>query len=471
MRLLTLLCCVAYSALSLQAQDRPNIVFILADDLGCFELGCYGQQKINTPNIDKLAAGGMKFTRFYAGNNVCAPSRCALLTGKHPGHAYIRDNKEAQPEGQHPIRAEDITFATLLKQQGYATAAIGKWGLGMFDTTGDPLRHGFDFFFGYNCQRHAHYHYPEYLYRNNARFNLHGNQKQTGVIHSHDLFDKEALTFIRENQAKPFFLFMPVTVPHVSIQVPDADLAEYSGKLGDDPAYDGKKGYVPHPHPHAGYAAMVSKLDRTVGKVVQLLDELKLTEKTLILFTSDNGPTHNVGGADSAFFASAGKLRGLKGSMYEGGLRIPFIASWKGKIAPGTVNHTNWAFWDVMPTLAEIGGSTAPKDTDGISLLPTLIGKPQAKIHDFLYWESPGYGGQQAVIAGEWKAVRQQLRQQANARNFKTIKTQLYHLGNDESETTDVGEQNPEIVARLIKIMEREHVPSTLFLLPGVDKK
>lgn len=216
---------------------------------------------------------------------------------------------------------------------------------------------------------------------------------------------------------------------------------------------------------------MVSKLDRTVGKVVQLLDELKLTEKTLILFTSDNGPTHNVGGADSAFFASAGKLRGLKGSMYEGGLRIPFIASWKGKIAPGTVNHTNWAFWDVMPTLAEIGGSTAPKDTDGISLLPTLIGKPQAKIHDFLYWESPGYGGQQAVIAGEWKAVRQQLRQQANARNFKTIKTQLYHLGNDESETTDVGEQNPEIVARLIKIMEREHVPSTLFLLPGVDKK
>jgi arylsulfatase A len=191
----------------------------------------------------------MKFTRFYAGNNVCAPSRCALLTGKHPGHAYIRDNKEAQPEGQHPIRAEDITFASLLKQQGYATAAIGKWGLGMFDTTGDPLRHGFDFFFGYNCQRHAHYHYPEYLYRNNTRFNLHGNQKQTGTIHSHDLFDKEALEFIRENQAKPFFLFLPVTVPHVSIQVPDADLAEYAGKLGDDPAYDGKKGYIPHPQP------------------------------------------------------------------------------------------------------------------------------------------------------------------------------------------------------------------------------
>ncbi|HMP17888.1 MAG TPA: sulfatase-like hydrolase/transferase, partial [Gemmatales bacterium] len=247
-------------------QQKPNIIFILADDLGSSELGCYGQTKIQTPHINRLAAQGMKFTKFYAGNNVCAPSRCSLLTGKHPGHATIRDNREDKPEGQQPLLASDVTLASLLKKQGYTTAAIGKWGLGMFGTTGDPLRHGFDSFFGYNCQRHAHSHYPAYLYRNDTRFALPGNLRHTGTVHSHDLLDVEAEKFLRENATKPFFLFLPVTLPHVAVQVPERDLEQYVGKFGDDPPYDGKKGYFPHPQPRTGYAAMVSKIDRTVGK-------------------------------------------------------------------------------------------------------------------------------------------------------------------------------------------------------------
>ncbi|MFT3879920.1 MAG: arylsulfatase [Gemmatales bacterium] len=441
-------------------EPLPNIVFILADDLGTYELGCYGQKKIKTPNIDRLAERGMKFTRFYAGNNVCAPSRCSLLTGMHPGHATIRDNREAQPEGQEPIRADEVTLSSILKQKGYATGAIGKWGLGMFNTPGDPLKHGFDFFFGYNCQRHAHSHYPKYLYRNSQRFELQGN------TYSHDLLEAESLQFIRQHREKPFFLYLPYIIPHVAVQVPEDDLNEYRGKLGDDPAYDGKKGYVPHPAPHAGYAAMVSRLDRTVGKIMALLDELHLTENTLIIFTSDNGPTHNVGGADSAFFESAGKLRGLKGSMHEGGLRVPFIASWKGKIKPGSVCDSRWAFWDVMPTLGEVAQTKVPGKVDGISFLPTLLGQPQPKQHEFFYWESGGYGGQQAVIAGPWKAVRTNLRQQVGQ---PKLKTQLFNIDVDESETRDVASEHLRQLAVLENIMKHAHTPSMIFPLSAID--
>jgi len=447
-------------------EPLPNIIFILADDLGTYELGCYGQKKIKTPNIDRLAEQGMKFTRFYAGNNVCAPSRCCLLTGKHPGHATIRDNKEAQPEGQEPIRADEVTLSSIMKQKGYATGAIGKWGLGMFNTPGDPLRHGFDFFYGYNCQRHAHYYYPKYLYRNAERIELPGNDLKLGKTYSHDLLEAESLQFIREHREKPFFLCLPYTIPHVSVQVPENDLNEYLGKLGDDPAYDGKKGYVPHPAPHAGYAAMVSRLDRTVGKIMTLLEELHLTENTLVIFTSDNGPTHNVGGADSTFFESAGALRGLKGSMYEGGLRVPFIATWKGKIKAGSICDTRWAFWDVMPTLADVANAKLPDHLDGISFLPILLGQQQTKQHEYFYWESAGYGGQQAVIAGQWKAVRIQLKQQAGQ---PKLKTQLFNIDEDEREAKDVATQHPEALARLEAIMKREHIPSPLFPLPAID--
>ena len=447
------------------AAPPPNVVFILADDLGFAELGCYGQKLIRTPNVDRLAAGGMKFTKFYSGNAVCAPSRCALMTGKHMGHAAIRDNREApeKAEGQLPMSADEVTVATLLRKKGYTTAAMGKWGLGMFGTSGDPLKHGFDTFYGYNCQRHAHSHYPKFLYRNAERFDLKGNDGAKGDSYTQDLFEKEALAFLDANKSKPFFLYLPFIVPHVAVQVPDDSLKEYEGKLGDDPPYDGKKGYRVHPAPHAGYAAMVTRMDRTVGHILDKLKELKLDENTLVVFTSDNGGTHNVGGADSTFFKSAGDLRGLKGSLYEGGIRVPLLAYWPGKIKPGTTSDEPFAFWDVLPTLCELAGADAPKGIDGVSLVPTLLGKGEQKKHDFLYWEFPGYGGQQAVQAGPWKAVRQKLGQ-------KKVVTELYDLKADPNETTDVAAKHPEVVKRLEKLMADQHTPSKDFPLQAVDK-
>jgi len=291
---------------------------------------------------------------------------------------------------------------------------------------------------------------------------LKDNDGKTGKQYTQDLFEVEALDFIEKSKAKPFFLYLPFTVPHVAVQVPEDSLAEYKGKLGDDPAYDGKKGYQPHPAPRAGYAAMVTRMDRTVGRVMDKLKELKLDENTLVIFTSDNGPTHNVGGADSTFFKSGGTLRGLKGSVYEGGIRVPLIAYWPGKIKPGTVNDGRFYFPDVMPTLCDVVGAKAPADIDGISMWPTLSGKGEQKPHDFLYWEFPGYGGQQAVIAGNWKAVRQAL-------GKGVVKTELYDLTKDESETTDVADKNPEVLARMEKLLKEQHTPSTLFPLQSID--
>jgi arylsulfatase A len=450
----------------IQAQEtRPNIVLIVADDLGCFELGCYGQTRIKTPQIDQLAARGMKFTHFYAGSAVCAPSRCALLTGQHMGHATVRNNRQYRPgeEGQFPLRAEDVTLARLLKSQGYVTAGLGKWGLGNWDTTGSPLKHGFDYFFGYNCQRHAHSHYPPYVYRNGQRVELPGNDGKTGRHYTQDLFEAEALAFLERNKDRPFFLYLPFIVPHVAIQVPEDSLQEYRGKLGDDPPYTGGKGYLPHPAPRAGYAAMVTRMDRSVGRIIAKLQELGLEKKTLVLFTSDNGPTHNVGGADSTFFQSAGPLRGWKGSLYEGGIRVPFIAYWPGVIPAGTVCHHRFYFPDILPTICDLAGIEVRHPIDGLSFWPTLSGRGKQKQHEFLYWEFPGYGGQQAIIVGDWKAVRQNLVR-------GTIKTELYHLGQDEGEKRDVAAQYPEVVARLEKLMQEQHRASPDFPLPTIDK-
>ena len=386
------------------------------------------------------------------------------MTGLHSGHTTVRNNKEAQPEGQFPIKADDVTVATLLKQNGYATGAIGKWGLGPFGSTGDPMKHGFDFFFGYNCQRHAHSHYPTFLYRNDKRFDLPGNDLKSGPSFSHDLFETESLAFIEANRATPFFLFLPYIIPHVAVQVPDDSLDEYKGKLGDDPAYDGKKGYRPHPAPHAGYAAMVTRMDRTVGRIVDKLKALKLDANTLILFTSDNGPTHNVGGADSTYFESAGPLRGLKGSLYEGGIRVPLIATWPGVVKPGTTCETPFAFWDVLPTLCDMSGTTSPAGVDGVSMLPTLRGADKQTKHEFLYWEFPGYGGQQAVRTDRWKAVRQALGQ-------GKVKTELYDLSADPGEANDVAAKHPDVVATMEAILKREHVRSPDFPLQSIDPK
>jgi arylsulfatase len=441
----------------------PNIIFILADDLGYAELGCYGQKKIRTPRLDQMAKEGIRFTQFYCGNAVCAPSRCVLMTGKHAGHAFVRDNRSIKPEGQTPIPANSVTIAKLLKQQGYATAAIGKWGLGGPGTEGDPNKQGFDLFYGFNCQGHAHNHYPTYLWRNDRREGLDNDGTLKGRQHSHDLFEAEALQFIRNHKDKPFFLYVPFTIPHVSLQVPEDSLKEYLGKW-DDPPYWGQQGYLPNLHPRATYAAMVTRMDRSVGRILDQLKKLGLDDNTIVMFSSDNGPTHDhSGGSDSEFFESAGPLRGLKGSLYEGGIRVPYLVRWPGKIKAGRISDLPAVFYDLMPTLCDLAGGPVPKETDGLSILPTLLDKGEQKKQEFLYWEFPSYGGQQALRMGDWKGVRQQLQQ-------GTVRTQLYNLADDLGEKNDLAAKHPEIVARLEQIMKEQHVPSEVFPLRPIDQ-
>lgn len=460
--------------------ERPNFVFILADDLGWGELGCYGQQKIRTPNLDRMAAEGIRFTQFYCGSPVCAPSRCVLLTGKHSGHAYIRDNSEVQPEGQLPIPDEEVTLAELLKAEGYVTGIIGKWGLGPPQSTGDPLRQGFDFFFGYNCQRHAHNHYPVFLYLNHERVML-GNPdfpahqrfpegldpndranyaRYSGTQYAPDLMAKEAVDFIRRNKDRPFFLYFATTLIHLALQVPEDALAEYLGKFPEAP-YLGDRGYTPHFAPRSAYAAMVTRLDQHVGMILQALDELGLAEKTVVFFSSDNGPifgpgveTLGVRGFGEDFFGSTGPLSGRKGTVYEGGIRVPFIVRWKGTIPAGRVSDHIGGFQDVLPTVLEIVGREPPADCDGISFLPTLLGQAGQREHEYLVWEFYGYGGQQAVRMGRWKGIR------VNCYKDPNGPLRLYDLETDIGETTDVADRYPEIVARMEEILVREHAPS-----------
>lgn len=455
----------------------PNIILILADDLGYGELGCYGQKKIRTPNLDRMAAEGIRFTQAYSGSPVCAPSRCVLMTGLHTGHAYIRDNKAVQPEGQEPIPDETVTIAEILKGAGYATGAAGKWGLGPVGSSGDPNRQGFDFFFGYNCQAHAHNFYPTYLWRNDQRvaldnpaFSAHQRlpegadpndpasyRQYVGKEYAPDRMIEEALAFIRQHQDRPFFFYFATTVPHLAIQVPEDSLAEYRGKW-PDPPYPGGKGYLPHFSPRAGYAAMVTRMDRDIGRIFALLKELGLDERTLVLFSSDNGPTYDrLGGSDSEFFASAGPFSGLKGSVYEGGIRVPLLARWPGKIQPGRVTDHVCAFYDVLPTLAEVAGAKPPAATDGISFLPTLLEAAPQPRHEFLLWEFYGYGGQQAVRLGDWKGIRLNCHKDPNG----PIK--LYHLKTDLAEKHDVADQHPEIVRKIAAIMAREHADSPIW--------
>lgn len=455
----------------LQAK-KPNIILIVADDLGYGELGCYGQDIIKTPHIDKLAAEGMKFTQFYSGSPVCAPSRCVLLTGKHTGHSYIRNNgrpmgREHKPgqgifAGQNPIPASEITIAELLRQGGYTTAAMGKWGLGFIGSEGDPNKQGFDLFYGYNCQVHAHNHYPKFLWRNDQKEILEGNNRTlTGKSYSQDLFITEAKQFIVENKDDPFFLFLPFIIPHLSIQVPEATLNEYRGKIPEQP-YD-HKSYTQHPYPRAGYAAMITHMDRGIGEIAALLNELGLEKNTIVLFTSDNGPAYDrLGGSDSGFFKSAGPFRGYKGSLYEGGIRVPMIARWPGKIAPGTTNRHLSAFWDILPTFCDLAGTQPPEGIDGISFVPALLGVTQ-KQHEYLYWEFPAYGGQQAVRMGEWKAIRTELKRKNSISSL-----QLYNLNEDIGEKKDVSSNNPEILVKIREILTSAHEESELFPFPEI---
>jgi len=450
---------------------QPNIILIMADDLGYGELGCYGQELIRTPRIDELARQGMRFTQFYAGSPVCASSRCTLMTGKHTGHAAIRNNMhpkgleklrekhEWETPGQQPLPDSEVTIAELLRANRFETAAIGKWGLGMPGTSGDPNRQGFDLFYGFVCQTHAHNHYPKFLWRNGEKETLPGNDgSATGETFSQDRFIAEAKSFIRGRHDRPFFLYLPFTIPHLSLQVPEKSRAEYAGQLPETP-YEHKDNYFPHPTPHAAYAAMISHMDAGIGEIIDLLDELNLGENTLVMFTSDNGPTHGrLGGSDSAFFKSAGPLRGLKGSTYEGGIRVPFIARWPGKIAPGRETDQVAAHWDVLPTICDIARVQTPQSIDGISILPTLLGSEGQKQHKYLYWEFPAYGMQQAIRVGNWKAVRAGVDRGDPA-------FELYDLSQDIGETTNVAEANPEVVAKLAKFAAAAHTASNLFPL------
>lgn len=473
--------------LAAQESGRPNVVFILADDLGYRELGCFGQKLIKTPRIDSLAADGMKLTQHYSGNAVCAPSRCVLMTGKHPGHAFVRNNKSTPPEGQQPIPESEITIAELFRDAGYVTGAFGKWGLGGPESSGEPLNQGVDRFFGYNCQAHAHSYYPSYLWSDRERITLKNEPPVPGHAglpkdadpadpRSYDVFkgqdyapdriNAQVLNFIRENKDRPFFLYYPSVIPHVALHVPDEELAPYLALGWNDPPFtrEGGYGYTPHFTPRAAYAAMITRLDRYVGNVLDLLEELELADNTIVVFSSDNGTTHLKKEVDYDFFASVGELRGLKGSLYEGGVRVPTIARWPGHIPAGTTSDRVSGFEDWMPTLMDLVGEQdrIPDGIDGISMAPTLLGKEQEP-RPYLYREFPAYGGQQSIRVGDWKAIRQNM-------SKGIIKTELYNLAEDVSEQHDVAAEHPEIVARLEALMISERTPSELFPLKPIDQ-
>lgn len=435
----------------------PNIVYIMADDLGYAELGCYGQQKIKTPNIDLLADQGMRFTQHYTSAPVCAPARCCLMTGKHGGHALVRNNFEQRHPpgypfddtfgGQYPLPTGTVTIATLLKQAGYATGAFGKWGLGGVGTTGDPLKQGFDRFFGFNCQRHAHNLYPRYLVDNDKQRWLEGNTRGlTGKQFGPKVIADELLKFIRQNKDRPFFVYYPTVLPHLALQVPDEALAQYKDQWPET-RYAGKS-YLPNPTPRATYAAMISFMDKQVGRVMALLKQLDLDKNTIVFFTSDNGTTYLKGQVDYEFFRSVGPLRGLKGSVYEGGIREPLVVRWPEHIRPQTVANLISAHYDAMATLAELAGVTPPNDTDGISYLPTLLGEEdRQKKHDYLFWDFAGYGGQLAVRMGRWKGVKRNVAKNPDA------PLELYDLQTDIGETNSVAQQHPEVAAKINEIM------------------
>lgn len=448
----------------LQAEEnsnrKPNIVLIMADDLGWQEIGVMGQKKIRTPNIDNLATKGMRFNQFYSGSAVCAPSRCNLITGKHGGHAYIRNNREIKNKGdifggQLPLPEGEIGLAKILKSVGYTTGCFGKWGLGAVGTTGDPLNQGFDRFYGYNCQRHAHNLYPKYLVNDQENELFPSNTRSnTGEIYAPQRIADEMLEFVSKNKKQPFFLYYPTVLPHLPLQVPKEDIEEYKGLWPETP-YNGRS-YQPHPTPRACYAAMVSFLDKQIGRLMALLKNLNLDRNTIVMFTSDNGSTHLRSQVDYDFFDSVGPLRGLKGSLYEGGIRVPFIAHWPGKIRSDQQSDHLAANYDLLATIAEIVDVQITMDTDGTSFLPLLLGKTEdQKIPPYLFWDFAGYGGQMAVRMGKWKGLKRDLRKKDK------VTLELYNLEEDIGETNNVTSQHPEIAAKIEQIILRERVMPT----------
>jgi len=417
---------------------KPNIIYILADDAGIADFGCYGGKIIMTPNIDRMAKEGMKFTQHYSGSTVCAPSRSCLMSGLHTGHTRVRGNSNV------PFKATDITVAEALKKGGYTTGCVGKWGLGLAGSTGTPNKKGFDYFYGFLHQGRAHRYYPAYLWYNDKKVLFPKNpSKRTDYAHDH--FTNGALNFIHKNKNKPFFLYIAYTTPHVDLDVPEDSMKPYYAKFGKESPRTSRRNYRAHPTPHACYAGMISRMDRDIGKIFTLLKKLNIDENTLVIFTSDNGAT-GAGGADPKFFKSNGSYRGIKRSLYEGGIICPHIARWPSKIKAGTVSDHLSAFWDFFPTATDVAGLPTPNSIDGISYLPTLLGKTKdQKIHKYLYWEFFERGGKQAVRKGKWKAVRPNISQASP--------TELYDLSKDQSEKNNVAKQYPKIVQQMEKIM------------------
>lgn len=452
------------------SETPPNVIFILADDLGYGDLGFLGQQYTETPNIDRLAAEGLFFSRHYAGSTVCAPSRSALLTGLHTGHTPIRGNSEVQPEGQSPMTDTLMTLSKVFQEAGYATGAFGKWGLGMNETSGDPQNQGFGQFYGYLCQRYAHRYFPAYLWENGQKVNLAGNDWTNKVTYAPDVIQEKTLEFIDQNQSKPFFLFMPIVMPHAELAAPDDEIFQkYRAKFGDETPHVGPKGadygpemnipaYQSQPYPHATHAAMVERIDRIVGEVMAKLEALGLSENTMIIFTSDNGP-HREGGADPDFFDSNGIFRGYKRDLYEGGIRVPTIVKWPGKVKAGSTSTHVSAFWDWLPTFAELIGKEAPSEIDGISILPSILGKGEQQVHDHLYWEFHESAGRQAVQKEGWKLVKYQVK------DAEKMTIELFNLKTDPSETENLALENSDKVAELEELIRKAHRPNPVFQL------
>ena len=437
------------------AEGRPvNVIYILADDLGYGDIGCYGQQKIKTPNIDRMAQEGMLFTQHYAGCTVSAPSRCSLMTGLHTGHSQIRGNKEIKPEGQQPMTEDTYTLGKLMKSAGYTTGIFGKWGLGYPGSTSVPANMGFDEFFGYNCQRQAHSYYPDHLWHNNDTVFLHENDNEGRKIYSQDLIHEQALKFIRDNKDKPFYAMLTYTLPHAELNLPHDSIYQMYENAFEEVPYDGKMGYHPSEKPYASFAAMVTRLDKYVGDVMAELKELGLDKNTIVIFTSDNGP-HREGGANPDYFRSYGPLKGVKRDVYEGGIRVPMIAWGPEKIKAGVKSEHISAFWDVMPTLAELTGVTLPEAGDGISFLTTLLSEGEQKQHDYLYWEFHELNGREALRSGNWKLIRQPV-------VGETI-LELYDLSSDIHEDNNLSQQNPEKVKELEVLMDGARTESPLF--------
>jgi len=439
--------------LGAQAERKPNIIFIHADDLGYGDLSCYGQQKFRTPNIDGLASEGTRYTQYYAGSTVCAPSRCALMTGLHTGHCLIRGNARVN------LRPSDVTVAKVLQRAGYATGLAGKWGLGHEGSEGVPTRQGFDFFYGYLDQVHAHNYWPTFLVRNEERVKLKNvvpNEGKEGqgvaserVEYSDDLIHREGLSFIEKNREKPFFLYLATTLPHAN--------NEAKNKGMEIPDY-GEFKDKDWPEPEKGRAAMITRLDRNVGEVMKKIKDLGLEGNTVVFFTSDNGP-HNEGGSNAAFFNSSGPLRGTKRDMTEGGIRVPMIVRWPGKVAAGAVSDAVWCHWDFLPTAAELAGVASPEALDGLSCAPILLGKP-GRSHEYLYWEFFERGFDQAVRMGDWKGIR----------NGVDGAIQLYNLKTDLGEKDNVADKNTDVVAKIDAILKSARTENE-FWSPKKGKK